>query len=91
MRYFSEQGWAFPGNVNPADRILDIITKADDMLYEKWEAHVGASTSGSLSPRFGFWSPRGASQSPAARPVSIASHTAVKVTISPEGSRSELC
>ncbi len=62
VQYFSEQGFAFDPMVNPADRILDIITKADDSLYEAWQAHSQAAAA-ALPPsaqqgHFGYWVPK---------------------------------
>jgi hypothetical protein len=59
------------GQVNPADRILDIITKGGDSLYEAWAEHLeivrqtpagptlsnGGSGGEELAKRFGFYSP----------------------------------
>lgn len=56
VRYFSELGYHFEPTVNPADRILDIITKADDSLYEHWAARL-AATGASPENAFGFWVP----------------------------------
>lgn len=56
VRYFTELGYHFEPTVNPADRILDIITKADDSLYEQWAARQ-AATGASPENAFGFWVP----------------------------------
>ena len=56
MRYFTELGFHFEPTVNPADRILDIITKADDSLYEKWQVQLAAAGA-SPENAVGFWVP----------------------------------
>lgn len=70
MQYFKGQGYAFEPTVNPADRILDIITKSDDSLYEKWQTNIkrqseqqaglggGAAMPVNGQGNFGFWNPR---------------------------------
>jgi ABC-type multidrug transport system ATPase subunit len=61
VQYFTEQGFPFEPTVNPADRILDIITKADDSLYEAWQIFSSSSARNGSDLRrgelFGYWIP----------------------------------
>jgi hypothetical protein len=56
--YFKAQGYDFSPHVNPADRILDLISNkadpSDETLYVKWEEHLHSR---GVNGRFGFWSP----------------------------------
>lgn len=62
MSYFEGLGYSFAPQVNPADRILDLITKSGDVMADAWRVHAAATAAThthttTLAKRFGFWSP----------------------------------
>jgi len=59
VQYFTERGFPFEPNVNPADRILDVITKADDSLYEAWSMQEQQQLEQQQQQdSFGYWAPK---------------------------------
>lgn len=58
VQYFTERGFPFEPNVNPADRILDVITKADDSLYEAWSMQEQQQLEQQQQDSFGYWAPK---------------------------------
>jgi len=58
VQYFTERGFPFEPTVNPADRILDVITKADESLYEAWSLQEQEQQQQQQQQQlFGYWVP----------------------------------
>ncbi len=61
VQYFTERGFPFEPTVNPADRILDVITKADESLYEAWsmqeQQQLEQQQQQQQQDSFGYWAP----------------------------------